>query len=733
MIDQTRWNNNNDAHTRTFGRMIYPEEQLGMRLIYLGEMSVPARSLLRELSSLSDIQQVIELTDTDTLLHHLAAHRPDVVLVDVGITEHSVNRYPLDDILPMIRNCPVVALTSNEREQRGIRAVLQGALRYLCVERSDEGRLQSVLTQCRDQYAFVDTLSGRNEVFATIVDGLHDGAIVVNAEGRVISTNPAARRLLGVAREGLEHPDWTWTFCRYDAESGQPLTDHESPLRRVCRGERFSDLKLLHRSEQAADMIFNVNGHGLRNQAGEHIGGIVSFRDVTEHFHREQRLAENSLFDNLTGIANERLFDDQLHQAVARAERSQRTLGVMLVDLDRFKVVNDSLGHDVGDQLLQATAHRLQSLLRNGDLLARRSGDKFIIAIENLTGPRDAAATAQKVIRGLSEQFACGGNEIYISPSVGIALYPEAGEDAKSLLAAADRAMYQAKRNGGARLQFYSAAQAPYDEHVAELEMGVKHALLRRELTLRYQPRVNLSNGRLMGLETLLRWQHPRFGLLPPARFLSLLESSGLIHSVGEWIIKSVCAQLHAWQQRYGVPDLTVSINLSPMQLTGGRLISVVEKAISDYQLDPGCIEFELGDGAGSLQRPRELETIQALRKLGVGITLDHFGTHDISFAALDSTVISSFVLHQSLIQDVTENESHQRIVRAAIAMAEGLDIAISAEGVETSGQLDFLRNSNCAVAQGHFISQPMESHKINALLHTESLGGKLVEATHDA
>ena len=190
-----------------------------------------------------------------------------------------------------------------------------------------------------------------------------------------------------------------------------------------------------------------------------------------------------------------------------------------------------------------------------------------------------------------------------------------------------------------------------------------------------------------MGLEALLRWQHPRFGLLPPARFLSLLESSGLIHSVGEWIIESAAAQLHAWQQRYPLPDLTISINLSPLQLTGGRLVETV------------------------------------------GVTLDHFGTHDISFSALDTTVVTSFVLHQSLIQDVTENEAHQRIVRAAIAMAEGLDVEIAAEGVETQDQLAFLRESRCGGAQGYFISRPMDAEKVGKLLHTESLGGRLLES----
>ncbi len=713
--------------------MINPVNEPQLRVIYLGEMSVPARSVLRQLAALPEVSQVFETTDPAMLQQQIDAYQPDLILIDFGITESSAQRYRPQLILPAITTHPVLALTSTEREQRGIRAVLQGAQQYLCTERMDEAQLRQALVQTRDQFEFVDTLSGRNDALAAVMDSLQDGTIVVNPAGRVVSVNPAARRLLDLDRDVQPDSKMLQQFCAYDAHSEQPLAQDQQVLARIARGERFNDLQLLHRAAGGDSMVFSVSGRGLFNGAGDLIGGIASFRDNTEQFRRESELAKMSLFDGLTGIANRRLFSDQLDQAVSRAQRSQRTLGVMFVDLDRFKAVNDSLGHDVGDALLCQAAERMQTLLRHGDLLARWGGDEFVVCIENLTSPRDAAAAAQKIVRGMSECFTCQGNEIYISTSVGIALYPEAGADGESLIRAADKAMYEAKRNGGARLQFFSTSQANFDNSTAELEIGIRHALLRRELTLRYQPRINLSNGRLMGLETLLRWQHPRFGLLPPSRFLSLLESSGLIHSVGEWIIDSVCAQLHSWQQRYQVPDLTVSINLSPMQLATGRLVTVVERAISDNNLDPGCIEFELGDGAASLQRPREVETLKGLRKLGVGVTLDHFGTHDISFTALDSTMVSSFVLHQSLIQDVTENEAHQRIVRAAIAMAEGLNIEVAAEGVETHDQLEFLRNSRCGSAQGFYISRPMDSEKVCTLLHTESLGGKLLEPAASA
>ncbi|MEN7342928.1 MAG: diguanylate cyclase, partial [Pseudomonadota bacterium] len=533
--------------------MIFAEAKPGLRLVFLGEMSVSARSLLRMLSALPDVEQVIEITDPETLPHHLAAHRPDIVLVDFGITEDAVHRYLPDEIMPLVGMAPVIALTSGEREQRGIRAVLHGAQRYVCIESTDADYLVQVLQQCRDEHAFIDTLSGRNDAFTAIIESLNDGVIVVNREGRLVTANPAARRLLGLDRDSMDRGQWLAAFCSLNATSGEPLDPQSTPIARARRGEQFADLALIHDAD-GDQMIFSVSGHGLRNQRQQLIGGLVSFRDITDDFNQNRSDSRRVMFDPMTDLPNRVLFEEQLQQAVARAERSQRTLGVMHVDLDRFKVVNESLGHDIGDLLLKETADRLKGLLRNGDLLCRFGGDEFAVGIENLTGPRDAAAAAQKIIRGLSETFRCGGNEIYISPSVGIALFPEAGESAAALLDAAKRATGLAKQSGGAKLQFHSTAQAPNDEQLAELEVGIRHALLRRELTLRYQPRVNLSNGRLMGLEALIRWQHPRFGLLPPARFLPLLESSGLIHSVGEWVINSVAAQLHAWQQRYEVP-----------------------------------------------------------------------------------------------------------------------------------------------------------------------------------
>ena len=306
-------------------------------------------------------------------------------------------------------------------------------------------------------------------------------------------------------------------------------------------------------------------------------------------------------------------------------------------------------------------------------------------------------------------------------------MYPDSGATPDLLIKAADLAMYESKKRGGGRFQYYSQALNTQLAQREELEIGLRHALVRNEFVLHYQPRIDLANGRLIGLEALLRWQHPRFGLLPPARFLTILESSGLIHSAGEWVIATSCWQLAAWQRQFELPDLSLAINLSQQQLVHQRLVDTIKSALLDTALDPGCLEFEISDGAIAQKRTAELSTLQGLRKLGVRISLDHFGTRDVSFESLDNGFIDSFVLDQSLIVDVAENGSHQRIVRAAIAMAQGLDIEVAAEGVETLSQLEFLRSCHCDLAQGFLISRPMQSDKIAAILRSEIAGTRLL------
>jgi diguanylate cyclase (GGDEF)-like protein/PAS domain S-box-containing protein len=648
-----------------------------------------------------------------------------IMLEPSGIAEST--GWSLPSILKLLDEIPVVAVTVREQEHRGIAAVRGGAQGYLCVDDAGHEEIEAVIEHAVQRYRLLTRLSETDSTVLSILKSINDGAIVVDRHGHVLDINPAARTMLGLRPREQPDAEWTKNFCDISADGESQIEHDELPLVRACRGQKFSNQVAAFRVRDQGDTILSINGQGLYDASRTLVGGVITFRDITDVIRRTVELEKRAQFDDLTQLPNRRLFTEQLRKAMGRSQRNDRPLAVLFIDLDRFKSVNDTLGHDVGDELLRQVAERLNSNLRIGDFAGRWGGDEFIVCLEDFGDTANAGAAAQKLVLVLSDKYDAKGSEVYATPSIGIAVYPGAGETAERLIKAADLAMYQAKNRGGGRFQYYSSSLNTRLEQREELEVGLRHALVRNEFVLHYQPRIDVDSGRLIGLEALLRWQHPRFGLLPPARFLSILESSGLIHSAGEWIINSACRQLAAWQHQFELPDLSIAINLSQQQLKQGRLVESVASAISDNALDAGCIELEIGDGEIVRQRSAELETLHGLRKLGVRLSLDHFGTRDVSFSSLDTGVIDSFVLDQSLIQDVEVNGSHQRIVRAAIAMARGLDIEVAAEGVETITQLEFLRSCNCDLAQGFLISRPMQADKVSKILRSEIAGTRLL------
>jgi len=633
----------------------------------------------------------------------------------------------LQTIIASIGPYPIVAVVSQAKEHRGIAAVNAGAHGYLCADDAGHKEIEAVISHAIQRHHLLARLSETDSTVLSILKSINDGAIVVDHHGHVLDINPAARSILGLSPREQTDKKWAKNFCCLSAD-GQTSIDHDNqPLVKVCRGQKFSNQVAAYRTADDLHTVLSINGQGLYDNSKTLVGGVITFRDVTDIVRRAEELEINAQNDALTDLPNRRLFIEQLKKAMGRSQRSERPLAVLFIDLDRFKSVNETLGHDIGDALLRQVADRLNKNLRIGDFSGRWGGDEFVVCLEDFGENQNAAAAAQKLILVLSDKYAVKESEVYATPSIGIAIYPGAGETAEQVVKSADLAMYQAKSRGGGRFQYYSSSLNTKLEQREELEIGLRHALVRDEFVLHYQPRIDVGTGRLIGLEALVRWQHPRFGLLPPARFLSILESSGLIHSAGEWIINTACRQLAAWQNRFELPDLSIAINLSQQQLKQGRLVETVASAIANNALDAGCIELEIGDGEIVRQRSVELETLHGLRSLGVRLSLDHFGTRDVSFSSLDTGVIDSFVLDQSLIQDVEENGSHQRIVRAAIAMARGLDIEVAAEGVETISQLEFLRSCNCDLAQGFLISRPIQADKVSRILRSEIAGTRLL------
>jgi len=695
----------------------------GHSILYLGRGEFAADYL----SELETLPCCTMLTRSNSLaLPEDASSVVDLILLEAG-PMIAQSGQSLGELLQSLSPYPVVALVSKEFEHRGIAAVRAGAEGYICIDDITVEGQDAIFDLAVQRSRLQHRLSTTDITVLSILKNINDGVIIVDYAGRVLDINPAARTILGLGPRVQPDPTWEQTFCCIDANGDSYRNSHELPLMRARTGEKFADQVAIYRTPEQPDTILSINGQGLFDGNRELVGGVITFRDITEQTQRTTELEKLAQFDELTGLANRSLFAEQLSRAIGRSQRKGAPLAALFIDLDRFKSVNDTLGHDVGDSLLCEVAARLKKNLRIGDFTGRWGGDEFVVCLEDFGEAANAAAAAQKLLLVLSEKYEIEHSEVYATPSIGIALYPDSGDTAERMIKAADIAMLEAKKRGGGRFQYYSSSLNTKLAQREELEIGLRHALVRDEFTLHYQPRIDVSSGRLIGLEALLRWQHPRFGLLPPARFLSILESSGLIHSAGEWVIQTACRQLAGWQRRFELPDLSITINLSPQQLVHKRLVAVVKKTLVDTMLDPGCIELEIGDGDVVGKRSTEIETLKALRKLGVRLSLDHFGTGDVSFESLDNSFIDSCVLDRELVADIVDNNSHQRIVRAAIAMAQGLDIEVTAEGVETLTQLEFLKSCNCDLAQGFLISRPMQPEKVSAVLRSEIAGTSLL------
>ena len=695
----------------------------GHSILYLGRGEF-APGYLRELETLPCCTMLTRSAQSQVPAD--AAHVTDIVMIEASSLMLEQGR-SMADLIQSLDDYPVVALTTKENEHRGIAAVNAGAEAYICIDDVTVEAQEALLDHALKRFRLRKRLSDTDVTGLAVLNDINDGVIIVDRHGHILDINPAARSILALGPRVQPDPAWEQTFCCIDEHGHNYRNAADLPLVRARNGEKFSGQVSIYRAPDQPDTWLSINGQGLYDGNRELIGGVVTFRDVTDIKRRTSELEKRVQFDELTGLPNRSAFTEHLSRAIGRSQRKSQPLAVLFVDLDRFKSVNDTLGHDVGDAVLREVAERLRDNLRIGDYSGRWGGDEFVVCLEDFGELNNAAGAAQKLLLVLSEKYEAGNSEVYATPSIGIAICPDSGTDAERLIKAADIAMYEAKKRGGGRFQYYSDTLNTKLAQREELEVGLRHALVRNEFVLHYQPRIDIASGRLIGLEALLRWQHPRFGLLPPARFLPILEASGLIHSAGEWVIDTASRQLAGWQRQFEMPDLSIAINLSAQQLKHDRLVKCVSDALANNALDPGCIELEIGDGEVVRERSAELATLRGLRKLGVRLSLDHFGTRDVSFESLDNGIIDSFVLDQRLIADVADNDSHQRIVRAAIAMAQGLDIEVAAEGVETMTQLEFLQSCNCDLAQGFLISRPMQPEKVSAVLRSEIAGTRLL------
>jgi diguanylate cyclase (GGDEF)-like protein/PAS domain S-box-containing protein len=537
-----------------------------------------------------------------------------------------------------------------------------------------------------------------------VVESSAEGILTINPQGIVLSFNHAAERMFGFAASEVIGRNVAMLMPeRYRARHDGLVADFQSGGNRNIVGLR-REVTGLRRDGEEFPMSLAI---GIVDDDGpvQRLVGVVA--DITETKRQEQHIRHLAEHDALTQLPNRTLLQDRLEVAIAQAHRTAMTVGVMMVDLDHFKRINDSLGHEIGDQVLLQIAARLKACVRDSDTVARMGGDEFVTLVDS-SGDDDAIARiASDIVAAISAPLLVGKHELHLSASVGVSCYPSDGADVATLLKNADTAMYHAKSAGRGHYQMFSAEMMRRAHRKLELESAMRKALTSGQFLMHYEPQVCMRTGALLGAEALIRWQHPERGMIPPAEFIPVAEDTGQIVAIGDWTLRTVCAEARKMQLRLGL-SLSISVNLSPRQFAQPNLTDVIEAACREGGLDPQFLVLEITEGTLLKRSEQILATLDRLRYLGIRIAVDDFGTGYSSLAYITRFPVDLLKIDRSFVRDIVDDPADAAIANAIIAMAHSLGIAVVAEGVETAEQLALLRERNCDAAQGWYFGKGM-------------------------
>ena len=579
--------------------------------------------------------------------------------------------------------------------------------------RDESGRVVAIEGIVEDITARVESEQALREAersYRSLFDNAIEGIFRTTPEGRYLDANPALAGIYGFATPQ------ELVSSLHDIES-QLYADpgrREEFMRIVkARGEISGFESRVYRKN--GDTIWiSENARAVFDDEGRvlHYEGTVE--DITERRQNQARIEQQANYDSLTGLANRSLLNDRLQQAIYTAASYGARLAVVFVDLDRFKYVNDTLGHDVGDRLLQVMAERLTAAVAESDTVARLGGDEFVLLLHGHAGPDTVAAVLERLLPTVAAPLRYGQNDLDVTCSIGVALYPDDGTDSATLLKHADSAMYRAKEQGRNNFQFFTEDLNRAMKERFDLESQLRRGLERGQFELHYQPRVDLTTRKIIGAEALMRWHVPGRGLVSPATFIPVAEEIGIIGQISEWVLHAACVQNKRWLDA-GLACV-VSVNVSPQQFRGGGLLPLIEKALADTGLDAGCLEIEITEGSVMDAGERMVETLHAIKKLGVHIAIDDFGTGYSSLSYLKRFPVDRLKVDRSFVQHMDDADDAV-IVRAIIALGHNLGLKVLAEGVETEEQLAFLRANGCDELQGYLISKPVSAWQMTKLL----------------
>ncbi|HEX7649345.1 MAG TPA: EAL domain-containing protein [Noviherbaspirillum sp.] len=583
---------------------------------------------------------------------------------------------------------------------------------------TEQGHIACGAEQNAERRDFQELPAEDANLLGRICEFIDAGLAYMATDGRWLRVNRKLQEIVGYSEEELLDMDFQRMTHKED------LPADVGALRRLSLGEitgYVREKRYLHKDGRT--VWVKVMVAPMQDARGT-LNFVAVIEDISNRKRMEAALHHQASHDSLTGLPNRTLLLDRLAQAISYADRTGKFLAVMLIDLDRFKNINDSLGHEAGDKVIVEAGRRLSAQVREGITVARLGGDEFVVLMPNLAHEEDAAAVAHQLLDTLRVPMVMHGQELATVASIGISIYPKDGTDGSTLLRNADAAMYRAKEAGRGNFQFYAREMNARTLDRLKIEVGLRHALHRGEFVLHYQPQVDIASGKVVGVEALLRWMHPQQHVVPPSEFIPIAEETGLIMPIGEWVLQAACTQQQEWE-RQGLPRIKVAVNLSSRQFQQKDLDRMIARVLEQTGCPAACLTLEITESVVMEKPEAAAVTLKKLSDMGVRLAIDDFGTGYSSLSYLKRFPIDELKIDRSFVTDITTDADDAAIAKAVIVLAHSMKLSVTAEGVETAGQLEFLRQQQCDLMQGYFFSKPVPADQIPALLTTKRLHEK--------
>lgn len=669
------------------------------------------RFTLREFLE-KDGYEVIEAKNGKQVLTLFEEQKPDIILMDFMMPEiNGVSACAQLQRLPQGSSTPVIMITSLEDEDSVNLAFEAGATDYISkpINWAVLRKRLSRLLQAR----YTEITLDQNEAFArSIINHAIEGIITIDINGIIRFINPSAEKIFGyTSNEAIGNninmliPELCYDDCSNLDVNSNLL---EKNLEILGRQKNNSNLPI-----EATISKFYV---------GEKFFFTIILRDITERRRYEETIRYQAFYDSLTDLPNRLLLKDRISFEISHSKHTNQSLAIMYLDLDRFKLINDTLGHDIGDKLLKEVAARLKSCVNETDTVARIGGDEFVILLPKITHEENIGNISNKILEAIREPILIDSHELYISTSIGITIYPDDGQDVETLLTNADVAMYRAKEKGKNNFQIYTSALNEKALERLAMENSLRRALEYKEFIVYYQPKVSTETEQIIGMEALIRWQHPNWGLVPPAKFIPLAEETGLIVPIGEWVLRTACAQNKALQNA-GLPPLTVAVNLSALQFQLQDLTKMVSTVLEETGLDPHYLELEITESIAMQNVDHTIKMINELKEMGIKFAIDDFGTGYSSLSQLNSFSVNKLKIDKSFVNKIDGLKDHSIIASTVLALGKSMELGIVAEGVENQEQVNFFKLNKCDEMQGYFFGKPMSKEDFQLFYYKKLTG----------